>query len=178
MSFWVDDDDLCLPRGRFFVPLGKQDYAGVENAGSLKGLLKPFNGKGLEAWANVSRSLNLALKEALLPRLLKRMDTAALACLDVELVAHHTKAGVEYLRWRRRDFSAMNDALFAQAMVASSTPHPLVRDLYLMEVARLVFNMQMRITNMIASQALTATARVARAEALLQARLRSGGYDI
>jgi hypothetical protein len=162
-----------LPQGTYFEPLHISEFSLFENAGSLKGLLRAFNGKGMEEWASESRGLNEALGEHLLPKLLGRLRAPELQRLGVELVPHTTKAGTIYLRWRKRDFSVMNDMLFEQAMASARTPGPLVLDLYLMEMQRIAFNMQMRITNQIATLALNAATKMAKAENLYLRRLRS-----
>jgi len=163
-----------LPQGEHFAPLGFSEYARFENAGSLKGLLRAFNGKGMEEWASESRGLNELLVTRLLPKLLGRIRAPELQRLDVELVPHATKAGTIYLRWRKRDFTVMNDMLFEQAMASARTPAPLVLDLYLMEMQRIAFNMQMRVTNQIATHALHAAVKMVKAENLYLRRLQLG----
>jgi hypothetical protein len=167
-----------LPQGEHFEPLHISEFALIENERSLKGLLRAFNGKGMEWWASESRGINEAIGQFLLPKLLGRLREPELQRLDVELVPHATRAGTTYLRWRRRDFTVMNQMLFERAMSSPRTPGDLVPDLFLMEMQRIAFNMQMQATNQIATLALHAAAKMAKAESLYLRRLCSGGLPV
>ncbi|MCL1861910.1 MAG: DUF3158 family protein [Proteobacteria bacterium] len=165
-----------LPQGLHFEPLRICEFSMIENARSLNGLLKPFNGKGMEEWANESRGLNEALAQCLLPKLIGRMQASALQCLDVELVPHTTRAGTVYLRWRKRNWTVMNETLFERTIGSHRTPSVFALDLYLMEMQRIAFNMQMRATNQIATLALNAAAKMAKAESLYLRRIQLGAW--
>ena len=115
-------NDLNQPT-RYFRGLQQGAFMRLEHAASLKGLLKPFKGKGdFEAWA----SQCFAMRDELIA--LAQRQVLPQACghpfhlLPVELAQQTTGAGTTFLRWRKHDRSAMGVALWQELMASPSTP--------------------------------------------------------
>ena len=128
--------DLNQPT-RYFRGLQQEAFMRLEHAASLKGLLKPFKGKGdLEAWA----SQCFAMRDELID--MAQRQVLAQACghpfhlLPVELAQQTTGAGTVFLRWRRHDRSAMGVALWQEQIASTSTPVNLLADLHAIELQR------------------------------------------
>ena len=97
---------------RYFRSLQQPAFMKLEQAASLKGLLKPFKGKGdLEAWA----SQCFAMRDELIGLAQRQVLQQALGhpfhLLPIELAQQTTGAGTAFLRWRKHDRSAMGVAL-------------------------------------------------------------------
>ena len=114
---------------RYFRRLEQPAFMRLEHAASLKGLLKPFKGKGdFEAWA----SQCFAMRDELIA--LAQRQVLPQACghpfhlLPVELAQQTTGAGTTFLRWRKHDRSAMGVALWQELMASPSTPVNLLHD--------------------------------------------------
>ena len=104
---------------RYFRGLEQAAFMRLEHAASLKGLLRPFKGKGtLEDWA----SQCFAMRDELIA--LSQRQVLAQVCrypfhvLPIELAQQTTGAGTTFLRWRRHDRSAMGVALWQELMRA------------------------------------------------------------
>ena len=93
------------PQGnRYFVPLVQTDFQRLEHAAYLKGLLKPFKGKGeLEDWADQCRALRDDLIELAERRVLGQVRGYPFTLLGVHLAQQATSAGTTFLRWRNLD---------------------------------------------------------------------------
>lgn len=161
-----------------FVPLEQADFRDLEQAASLKGLLQPFKGKGsLEAWANQCHALRDALITLAQRRVLAQATSYPFRLLSVELAQQTTGAGTVFLRWRRRDRSAMGTALWQELIASPTTPDTLIDDLHAMEVQRAVLNMQISLLHTVGRQARECASRVANAEEVCRRRLAATTAD-
>ena len=150
---------------RHFRRLEQGAFMKLEHAASLKGLLKPFKGKGdLEDWA----SQCFALRDELIA--LAQRQVLAQACrhpfhlLPVELAQQTTGAGTTFLRWRRHDRSAMGVALWQELMASTSTPVNLLADLHAIELQRIVLNLQISLLHTLGRQARDCASKAAQAD--------------
>lgn len=155
-----------------FTPLEQADFQRLEHAAYLKGLLKPFKGKGsLETWA----SLCFALRDDVIALAQQRVLPAARAFpfsrLDVQLAQQTTGAGTTFLRWRNLDRSSMGVALWESLLARPTTPASLIDDLYSLEQQRIVLNMQISLTHTLARQALDCANKMALAESVYLRRV-------
>ncbi|MBN0077747.1 DUF3158 family protein, partial [Pseudomonas aeruginosa] len=92
-------------------------------AASLKGLLKPFKGKGdLEAWASQCFAMRDELIGLAQRQVLQQAVGHPFHLLPVELAQQTTGAGTAFLRWRKHDRSAMGVALWQELMASTGTP--------------------------------------------------------
>jgi len=159
------------PSPRRFRPLEQPAFQQLEHAAYLKGLLKPFKGKGsLEAWASHCFSLrdnviNLAQRE-----ILPQARRPPFSLLGIQLAQQTTGAGTTFLRWRNLDRSSMGVALWETLLADPTTPPSLIDDLYAMEQQRIVLNMQISLTHSLARQALNCANKMHQAEAAHQRR--------
>jgi hypothetical protein len=160
-----------MTAGRF-TPLEQADFQRLEHAAYLKGLLRPFKGKGsLEDWASQCLALRDAVMALALRRVLPQARSYPLRLLSVQLAQQTTGAGTTFLRWRNPDRSTMGVMLWQDALVNPSTPDRLVHDLYAMELQRIALNMQVSLTHSIARQALECANKMAEAEAIYLRRV-------
>ena len=150
---------------RHFAPLEQTDFQRLEHAGYLKGLLKPFKGKGsLETWASQCIGLRDELIALAQRRVLSQAQAHPFHLLGVQLAQQTTGAGTTFLRWRNLDRSGMGTALWARLLADPATPRALVDDLYAMELQRIVLNMQVSLLHSIARQAIECASKVAIAD--------------
>jgi len=157
---------LCdSPQPRHFQALEQPAFRGLEHAAYLKGLLKPFKGKGsLELWANQCMALRDAMMGLAEHQILPQVRAYPFSLLPIQLTQQHTGAGTTFLRWRNPDRSAMGVALWQQVMLNPSTPATLMDDLYAIEQQRIVLNMQISLLHTLARQASDCANKVADAE--------------
>jgi hypothetical protein len=149
---------------RRFLPLEQAPY--------LKGLLRPFKGKGgLEAWASECRSLRDGLIELSARRILAQARAHPFNRLGVTLAQQPTAAGTIFLRWRSLDHARMGVGLWEAMLNDPATPDSLLDDLVAMEEQRIALNMQIGLVHAIARQAEACAGKMARAEAVYLARL-------
>ena len=95
-----------------FDALTPDAYRQLEHAASLKGLLKPFKGKGeLEHLAQVAREIEAQLCR-LMEAVVQQAGQPPYSLLDIRLVLQNTSAGSTFLRWRTRDFARMGVAVW------------------------------------------------------------------
>ena len=167
------------PPTRYSRGLQQGAFMRLEHAASLKGLLKPFKGKGdLEAWA----SQCFAMRDELIA--LSQRQVLAQACghpfhlLPVELAQQTTGAGTTFLRWRNLDRSSMGVALWEALLADPATPASLIDDLYAMELQRIALNMQISLTHSIARQTLDCAGKMAQAEAAYLRRIQGHAASI
>ncbi len=159
------------PPPALFDPLEATDFQRLEHAASLKGLLKPFKGKGeLESWAKECEQLRDSLL-ALAQRLLAQGTTYPFNRLPVLLAQQTTSAGTAFLRWRYVDRSAMGVLLWDKLVTDPRTPTPLVHELYALEIERIAINMQVSLTHTISRQAHACAQKMAQAESRYRERL-------
>lgn len=158
---------------RRFSPLGQPDFQRLEHAAYLKGLLKPFKGKGsLEAWASQCLALRDNLITLALRQVLPQARRSPFNLLTVQLAQQTTGAGTTFLRWRNLDRSSMGISLWEQLIAASSTHDVLIDDLYAMELQRIALNMQISLTHSIARQAVDCAEKMRQAEAAYHRRIQ------
>lgn len=156
---------------RFFDPLEQTDFVRLEHAASLKGLLRPFKGKGeLATWASQCESLRdgLIIRAQ---RLLSQANAYPFNQLPVLLALQTTGAGTAFLRWRNANRSAMGVWLWVDLMQRENTPLPLVHELFALEIQRIALNMQISLTHSIARQAIDCVQKMAQAEAIYENRI-------
>lgn len=160
-----------LGTSRRFAPLEQPDFQRLEHAAYLKGLLKPFKGKGsLEDWANQCIGLRDDLISLALRHVLPQARQVPFNLLGVQLAQQTTGAGTTFLRWRNLDRSSMGVALWEGLIAAPATPVSLIDDLYAMELQRIALNMQISLTHSIARQALDCAGKMDQAEAAYHRR--------
>lgn len=154
---------------RRFYPLEQADFLTLEHSAYLKGLLRPFpfKGKGaLTEWASQCQALRDGLIELSQQRVLAQANAYPFRLLPVELAQQTTGAGTVFLRWRKRDRSAMGVMLWQELIVSHTTPAALIDDLYAMEMQRIVLNMQISLLHTLNRQARECVAKVAQAHAV------------
>lgn len=154
-----------------FVGLEQADFRSLEHAAYLKGLLRPFKGKGsLEDWASQCISLRDDLIALAQRRLMPQTDAYPFNLLYVQLAQQKTGAGTTFLRWRNPDRSRMGVGLWEELMSNSlqKSPSTLREDLYAIEQQRIVLNMQISLTHHFARQAMDCASKMAQAEAVYQ----------
>jgi len=170
----VTSDDLnpSLHQGSHFRSLEQSDFLRLEYAPYLKGLLKPFKGKGtLDVWASQCHAMRDQLI-GLAQRVLQQANRYPFYLLPVELAQQKTGAGTVFLRWRRPDRSAMGVGLWQQMMESAATPANLIDDLYAMEQQRITLNMQISLLHTLGRQAQDCASKMTQAEDVLLRRLR------
>ncbi|MDR0578057.1 MAG: DUF3158 family protein [Candidatus Accumulibacter sp.] len=156
-----------------FLPLEQADFLRLKQAAYLKGLLRPFKGKGsLEAWANQCFTLRNELMALEENRGLAQ-TRVLLRGLPVELAQQRTGAGTTFPRWRQPDRSAMGTALWRAVMGSPGTPVRLMDALHAMEQQRIVLNMQVSLLHTLGRQARECADKTAWAEAVYLARTAS-----
>lgn len=152
-----------------FISLEQADFQRLEHAAYLKGLLKPFKGKGsLEDWASQCTALRDDLIELAQRRVLPQARVYPFNLLPIQLAQQPTGAGTTFLRWRSLDRSKMGVALWEALLINRS---PLISagsvdELYALELQRIVLNMQISLTHSIARQAMECASKMAEAEAI------------
>lgn len=141
-------------------------YRQFEQAASLKGLLKPFKGKGeLVQLADTVMRLRTDVA-GLMGAMLTIVAQPPFSLLDLRLVIQHSVAGTDFLRWRSRDFSCMGVRVWQQAM-AQPQLAPTVRDaLHQLEATRIVLNLQMSALHSLYRQSIASAAKLQTAEAV------------
>ena len=137
-----------------FQPLQQADFIRLEQAASLKGLLRPFKGKGaLDAWARECTALRDRLISGPQRRVLAEARGFPFSLLPIELAQQTTGAGTHFLRWRKRDRSVMGVALWQELIMSAATPVGLLEELLAIEQARITLNMQISLVHTLARQA-------------------------
>jgi hypothetical protein len=158
---------------RRFTPLEQTAFQRLEHAAYLKGLLKPFKGKGsLETWASQCAALRDGLIALAERRVLPQARVYPFNLVGVQLAQQTTGAGTTFLRWRNPNRSCMGVGLWEAHIADPKTPAWLVDDLYTMELQRIVLNMQISLMHSIARQALDCASKMARAEAVYHRRIQ------
>lgn len=156
---------------RYYAPLEQAAFQRLEHAPYLKGLLKPFKGKGeLETWASHCETLREGLT-ALAQQVLGQARRYPLSLLPVQLSEQRTGAGTTFLRWRNPDRSAMGVALWASLIESPATPIALLPDLYALEIDRIELNMRISLVHSLARQARECARKASSAQALYTQRL-------
>lgn len=143
-------------------------YRQFEHAASLKGLLKPFKGKGeLEHLAQVARNIEAQLCH-LMATVVQRAGRSPYSLMDIRLVLQNTSAGSTFLRWRSRDFSRMGVGVWERQLCNKSLPQVVREGLHQFECERIALNLQMSVVHSLYRQAATCAVKMASAEELLR----------
>ncbi len=151
---------------RRFASLEQDAFQSLKHSASLKGLLKPFKGKGeLENWASDCLDLRDDLISLAQRRVLPQSRRRPFDLLPIELAQQSTGAGTTFLRWRNTDRSAMGVALWEALVASPYTPASLIADLLAMEEQRIVLNMQISLLHSMARQAQDCAGKIASAHA-------------
>ena len=158
-------------RSSAFHLLEQADFQRLKHGASLKGLLRPFKGKGdLELLSAESESLRDGLI-TLAPRILAQAISPPFSLLPAGLSLQSTSADTMFLRWRATDRSAMGVGVWVKLIEDPNTPAALLHDLYLMELQRIVLNMQISLTHTIARQAAACAVKAREAETVYLRRI-------
>ena len=159
---------------RYFQGLQQATFMKLEHAASLKGLLKPFKGKGdLEAWASQCFAMRDELIGLTQRQVLQQAVGHPFHLLPVELAQQTTGAGTAFLRWRKHDRSAMGVALWQELMASTGTPVNLLAELHAIELQRITLNMQISLLHTLGRQAQECASKAAEAEDAYLRRLTS-----
>lgn len=162
--------DQPMPEPRRFDPLERAAFARLEHAGYLKGLLRPFKGKGeLETWASECELLRDQLI-SLAQQVLAQATAYPFSLLPVVLASQTTGAGTTLLRWRSADRTAMGVSLWAQLIENPRTPTSLIDELFALEQQRVVLNMQISLTHVLGRQARECSGKLVHAESIYRRR--------
>lgn len=155
-----------------FRPLQQDAFQRLQQAASLKGLLKPFKGKGeLSQFADLCRVQESELK-ALAQEVLSQARRYPFTLVPVRLTEQNTQAGTQFLRWQQVTDRRMGVGVWTDMMGSSRTPETMLQDLYAMELQRITLNMQMSLMHSIAKQAAECAEKMGQAEAVYTARLQ------
>lgn len=155
-----------------FQPLQQEAFQRLQQAASLKGLLKPFKGKGeLTQFADLCRAQAADLK-ALAQDVLNQARRYPFTLVPVRLTEQNTQAGTQFLRWQQVTDRRMGVGVWADMMGSPRTPESMLQDLYAMELQRVTLNMQMSLMHSIAKQATECAEKMGQAEAVYTARLQ------
>lgn len=157
-----------------FRPLESADFRCLEHSTYLKGLLKPFKGKGeLQAWSRDCTRLRDGLINLAQRRVLAQVAIYPFTALPVHLSRQPTGAGTVFLRWRTVDHSAMGVGLWAALITDPRTPPALLPDLHSLELHRIALNMQISLVHTLARHASTCADQMAHADAVFLSRTGS-----
>ena len=152
----------------FSGPLTQDAYRKLEHAASLKGLLKPFKGKGeLDHLAQVAREIEAQLCH-LMEAVVQQAGQPPYSLLDIRLVLQNTSAGSTFLRWRTRDFARMGVAVWERQVRNKTQPQAVREGLHRFECNRIALNLQMSVVHSLYRQASTCAIKMASAERLLR----------
>ncbi|MDX1726133.1 MAG: DUF3158 family protein [Pseudomonas sp.] len=155
-----------------FRPLQQDAFQGLQQGASLKGLLKPFKGKGeLNQFAEQCRVLEVGLKE-LAQDVLAQVRRHPFTLLPVRLTEQNTQAGTMFLRWQHVATRRMGVGVWAEMVGHPKTPIPMLQDLYVLELQRITLNMQISLIHSIGKQAAECAEKMGQAEAVLMERLQ------
>jgi len=151
-----------------FDALTPDAYRQLEHAASLKGLLKPFKGKGeLEHLAQVARDIEAQLRH-LMEAVVQQVGQPPYSLLDIRLVLQNTRAGSTFLRWRTRDFVRMGVEVWERQVCNKAIPQAIREGLHHFESDRIALNLQMSVVHSLYRQATTCAIKMASAEELLR----------
>ena len=151
-----------------FEALTQDAYRQLEHAASLKGLLKPFKGKGeLEYLAQVAREIEAQLCH-LMETVVQQAGQPPYSLLDIRLVLQSTRAGSTFLRWRTRDFARMGVAIWERQVSKNALSQAVREGLHRFECDRIALNLQMSVVHSLYRQATTCANKMASAERLLR----------
>ena len=159
---------------RYFQGLQQAAFMKLEHAASLKGLLKPFKGKGdLEAWASQCFAMRDELIGLAQRQVLQQVVGHPFHLLPVDLAQQTTGAGTAFLRWRKHDRSAMGVSLWQELMASTGTPVNLLAELHAIELQRITLNMQISLLHTLGRQAQECASKAAKSEDAYVRRIAS-----
>ena len=171
---WQTDSSNEALQQTAFRPLQQDAFQGLQQGASLKGLLKPFKGKGeLVQFAEQCRVLEVGLKE-LAQDVLAQVRRHPFTLLPVRLTEQNTQAGTMFLRWQHVATRRMGVGVWAEMVDHPKTPIPMLQDLYALELQRITLNMQVSLIHSIGKQATECAEKMGQAEAVLMERLQQG----
>nr|WP_314527266.1 DUF3158 family protein [uncultured Pseudomonas sp.] len=151
-----------------FDTLTPDAYRQLEHVASLKGLLKPFKGKGeLEHLAQVAREIEAQLRH-LMGAVAQQAGQPPYSLMDIRLVLQNTSAGSSFLRWRTRDFAHMGVAVWERQVSNKALSQAVRQGLHRFECERIALNLQMSVVHSLYRQATTCALKMASAERLLR----------
>jgi hypothetical protein len=146
--------------------LSADAYREFEQSASLKGLLKPFKGKGdLQQFAETNLRLRTRVA-GLMGVMLTITAQPPFSLLDLRLVVQHSASGTDFLRWRSPDFQRMGVQVWQQAMALPNLVPSLREALYQLEVNRVTLNLQMSSLQSLYRQAVTGVCKQQAAETI------------
>ena len=161
-----------------FQPLQQSAFSSLEHAAFLKGLLKPFKGKGeLLDLAQLCQELKAGLAQLSVHQVLSQAERYPFSLLPIRMTRQSTGAGTVFLRWSMADRTRMGTQLWAQLLGDSRTPDRLLPDLYALEVQRIALNMQISLIHTIGRQAHLCAEKMARAETAYRLRMNSSNTN-
>ncbi|PMY33078.1 MULTISPECIES: DUF3158 family protein [Pseudomonas] len=151
-----------------FEALTPNAYRTFEHAAFLKGLLKPFKGKGeLEHLAQIAREIEAQLC-LLMEAVVQQAAQPPYSLLDIRLVLQNTSAGSTFLRWRTRDFARMGVSVWEYQIRNQVLPQAVRERLHRFECDRIALNLQMSVVHSLYRQATTCAIKMDSAERLLR----------
>lgn len=155
-----------------FQPLQQTAFSVLEHAAFLKGLLKPFKGKGeLMQFGEECSQLVSSLVGLATEQVLTQAERYPFTLLPIRMTRQSTGAGTVFLRWSRTDRSKMGVDLWSDLLLDRRTPDSLISDLLAMEVHRVVVNMQISLVHSISRQAFLCASKINSAEHVYQQRI-------
>ena len=155
-----------------FQPLQQSAFSAIEHVAFLKGLLKPFKGKGeLIQFGDACSQLMNSLIQLATGEVLAQAERYPFTLLPIRMTRQSTGAGTVFLRWSRMDRSKMGVDLWADLLGNDRTPINLVPDLYAMELQRITINMQISLIHSISRQAFLCASKIRVAEQIYQQRI-------
>ncbi len=155
-----------------FQPLQQTAFSALEHAAFLKGLLKPFKGKGeLMQFGEECSQLVSSLVRLATEQVLTQAERYPFTLLPIRMTRQSTGAGTVFLRWSRTDRSKMGVDLWSDLLLDHRTPDSLISDLLAMEVQRVVVNMQISLVHSISRQAFLCASKINSAEQVYQQRI-------
>ncbi|MFJ5299242.1 DUF3158 family protein [Pseudomonas sp. NPDC088368] len=155
-----------------FEPLQHEAFISLQHAPSLKGLLKPFKGKGgMLQLAEQCRSLETALNALAQENIHAQANRYPFTLLPVRMTLQRAASGTVFLRWQDTGTRMMGVGVWTNIFQASKTPDFLLHDLHQMELQRIALNMQISLVHTIGRQATECAEKMAQADAVYAQRL-------
>ncbi|ANA69217.1 DUF3158 family protein [Pseudomonas aeruginosa] len=168
----LDKDQQGALQQSAFRPLQQTAFQALQHSASLKGLLKPFKGKGeLAQLAEQCEVLEQGLLE-LAQGLLAQVRRPPFTLLPARLIEQRTSARTTFLRWQHLATRRMGVGVWAEMLRQDKTPEYLLQDLYEMELQRITLNMQISLIHSIGKQAAECAEKMGQAEAEFMGRLQ------
>lgn len=155
-----------------FKPLQQDAFVGLQHAPSLKGLLKPFKGKGgMELLVDQCSALEAELNALAQDNIHAQANRYPFTLLPVRMTLQRTVAGTVFLRWQDMGTRQMGVGIWAKLVSDAKTPESMIQDLHAMELQRIALNMQISLVHTIGRQAAACAEKMAQADAVYRERL-------